>query len=746
MFNLRHLFFRRPFTTSTAHSNFHENFYSLLTKGHLDEALTLFYTSDISHTHQTYADFFHACARHNCISQGQTLHHHMIKTQKERKLVTNVYVYNHLINMYAKCGCLDHARKVFDEMPERNVVSWTALISGYAQHERCEDGFGVFSVMLGVCRPNEFAYASVLSSCDRKFGRQVHSHALKTCFGEYTYVANALITMYSKNDDGKRLCQDDLHEAWMVFNFLKDRNLVTYNSMIAGFQSRGKWQDAIDLFSVMRRNSNISFDRATLLSIVSLLSSAKDHNNDNYAINRCLKYCFQVHCLALKTWFISEIGVITALAKAYADLGAQISDLYNLFLETAGRRDIVSWTAFITIFAEREPVKSLLMFSNLCQEGSIPDRHTYSIVLKACSNLVTDKHTMVVHSHILKYGFENDTVLANALIHAYGRSGSVLESRKVFDFTLVKDIVSWNSMIKIYGLHGQPKNALKCFDQMDVPPDSTTFVALLSACSHAGMVEKGTELFELMSKTYGIAPQLDHYACMVDILGRSGGILQAQKLINEMPMEPDSVIWSAMLGACRKHGETTLAELASKKLQELDPNSSLAYVQMSNIMCSNGTFNEAVDLRTQMNWLGVKKDPGLSWTEIGNVVHEFAAGGLHHPERMTVRHDLEELVKELRGLGYVPEINLVMRDLEEEDKNRELSYHSEKLAFVFALKRDEFKCFGRAIRIVKNIRICVDCHNFMKFASELTGREIIVRDSNRFHHFKQRVCSCNDYW
>ncbi|KAJ0579970.1 putative tetratricopeptide-like helical domain superfamily, DYW domain-containing protein [Helianthus annuus] len=642
MFNLRHLFFRRPFTTSTAHSNFHENFYSLLTKGHLDEALTLFYTSDISHTHQTYADFFHACARHNCISQGQTLHHHMIKTQKERKLITNVYVYNHLINMYAKCGCLDHARKVFDEMPERNVVSWTALISGYAQHERCEDGFGVFSVMLGVCRPNEFAYASVLSSCDRKFGRQVHSHALKTCFG---------------------------------------------------FQTRGKWQEAIDLFSVMRRDSNISFDHATLLSIVSSLSTIKDHDN-----------------------------------------------------ETAGRRDIVSWTAFITIFAERDPVKSLLMFSNLCQEGSIPDRHTYSIVLKACSNLVTDKHTMAVHSHILKYGFEHDTVLANALIHAYGRSGSVLESRKVFDFTLVKDIVSWNSMIKIYGLHGQPKNALKCFDQMDVPPDSTTFVALLSACSHAGMVEKGTELFELMSKTYGIAPQLDHYACMVDILGRSGGILQAQKLINEMPMEPDSVIWSAMLGACRKHGETTLAELASKKLQELDPNSSLAYVQMSNIMCSNGTFNEAVDLRTQMNWLGVKKDPGLSWTEIGNVVHEFAAGGLHHPERMTVRHDLEELVKELRGLGYVPEINLVMRDLEEEDKNRELSYHSEKLAFVFALKRDEFKCFGRAIRIVKNIRICVDCHNFMKFASELTGREIIVRDLNRFHHFKQKVCSCNDYW
>ncbi|KAK1436648.1 hypothetical protein QVD17_02430 [Tagetes erecta] len=730
-------YFCRSFTTSSAtvQLNFHETFTSLLANAHLDEALTLIYTSNIPHTQQTYANFFHACARHNSLHHGQSLHHHIINTQNH---IHNVYLSNHLINMYAKCGSLDHARKVFDEMPERNrnVVSWTALVSGYVQSERREEGFRVFYNMLAECRPNEFVYASVLSCCDYKFGRQVHSHVLKTCFVDYTYVANALITMYAKNDYQ--------NEAWMVFKYLKCRNLVTYNSMIAGFQSRGEWEEAISLFSLMRQHSNVEFDCATLLSILSSCSTVKDHGS--YMINARLKYCCQVHCLVLKTCLISEIGVITALAKAYADLGAQISYLYNLFLETEGRRDIISWTAFITFFSERDPIKSLLMFSKLCQEGFAPDRHTYSIVIKACSNLVTDKHTLAVHSQILKYGFDDDSVLANALIHAYGRSGSVLESKKVFDFMLAKDIVSWNSMIKIYGLHGQPKDALTCFDQMDIPPDSTTFVALLSACSHAGMVEKGTEIFETMSKTYGIVPQLDHYACMVDILGRSGRILEAQKLINEMPMEPDSVIWSAMLGACRKHGETKLAELASKKLQELDPNNSLGYVQMSNIRCSNGTFSEAVDLRTQMNWLGVKKDPGLSWTEVGNTVHEFAAGGLHHPERMTIVRDLDELVKELKGLGYVPETNLAMRDLEEEDKNWELSYHSEKLAFVFASKHDEFKSCGRAIRIVKNIRICVDCHNFMKFASELTGREIMVRDSNRFHHFKRRVCSCNDYW
>ncbi|GJR09778.1 pentatricopeptide repeat-containing protein [Tanacetum coccineum] len=497
---------------------------------------------------------------------------------------------------------------------------------------------------------------------------------MKTCFDGFTYVGNALVKMYASGEG--------VREAWRVFECLKFRNIVTWNSMVAAFQSRGKWEDGLRLFTLMRREWEIGFDHATLLSVLSSLLMVKDNGSD--VISLCLNYCSQLHCLAIKTRFISEIGVITALAKAYADLDAEMSDLYRLFIETFGMRDIVSWTAFIMIFAEHDPEESLLMFSKLFQEGFSPDRHTYSIVLKACADLVTDRHTLAIHSQILKYGFENDIVLANALIHAYGRSGSVLEYSKVFDLMLIKDIVSWNSMIKIYGLHGQPKEALKCFDEMNIHPDSTTFVALLSACSHTGMVKERTKLFETMSKTYGIAPQLDHYACMVDIFGRSGQTLETQKLINEMPIEPDSVIWSAMLGACRKYGDTKLAEFAAKKLQELDPNNSL-------------------DIRKQMKGLGVKKGPGLSWTEVGKWFHEF---------------------------GYVAETNLAMRDIEEEDKNKELSYHSEKLAFVFALKHAESKSSRRAIRIVKNIRICVDCHNFMKFASDLTGREIIVRDSN----------------
>ncbi|KAJ9559724.1 hypothetical protein OSB04_004884 [Centaurea solstitialis] len=746
MFNLRHLRLSPPFTSAasaasaaSAYLTFHENLKLHLTKGHLDEALTLFFTSSFPHTHQTYADLLHACARHGRLSDGQALHRHLLNTHNPNN-PPNIYVNNHLINMYAKCGSLDHARKVFDEMPERNVVSWTALISGYSQHGRCREGCGVFSEMLTEFRPNEFAYASVLTGCDRGFGRQVHGHALKTCFDAVAFVGNALIGMYSKKNDD----DEGMDHAWMVFESLKVRNLVTWNSMIDGFRSRGKWKESAGLFSTMRHDREVGFDRATLLCVLSSLLTVNDGGGD-HVIGERRKYCFQVHCLAAKTWFASEIEVITTLIKAYANLGVEISDLYRLFTETRGRRDIVSWTAFITVFAERVPEESLRFFSELRRDGLVPDRHTYSIVLKACAGLVTNRPTLAVHSQIVKFGYDNDTVLANALIHAYGRSGSLPKSEKVFESIPIKDIVSWNSMIKIYGLHGQPRNALKRFAEMNVSPDATTFVAVLSACSHAGLVEEGTEIFETMSKTYGIVRQLDHYACMVDILARSGRILDAQKLVNEMPMKPDSVIWSSMLAACRKHGETNLAELAAAKLQDLDPKNSLGYVIMSNIHCSAGTFGESVDIRNRMEGSGVKKDPGLSWTEVGTQVHEFAAGGLHHSDRDVVYADLEVLIKELKRLGYVPETNLAMRDVEEEDKDRELNHHSEKLAFVFALKHGKTRPFG-AIRIVKNIRICVDCHNFMKFASEFVGREIVVRDSNRFHHFKERVCSCNDYW
>lgn len=247
-----------------------------------------------------------------------------------------------------------------------------------------------------------------------------------------------------------------------------------------------------------------------------------------------------------------------------------------------------------------------------------------------------------------------------------------------------------------------------------------------------------------MFEVYGTAPQLSHFACMVDMLGRDGRITEAEKVIRSMPMEPDSVVWSALLGACRKHNETRLAQLAAEKLRELEPDNSLGYVLMSNIYCLGGSFKEAGHVRKEMKGFRVRKEPGLSFVDIGNWVHEFASGGRFHPQKEAIYAKLEGLLGRLKEMGYVPETNMAMYDIEEENKEEQLYYHSEKLALVFALMNSAND--GGVIRIMKNIRICVDCHNFMKLTSSLIRREVIVRDLNRFHCFQDGLCSCNDYW
>lgn len=636
--------------------------------------------------------------------------------------------------MYSKCGYLQYAHHLFDEMPVRNVVSWTALVSGYAQcGGRGVECFRLFSDMLFECRPNEFAFASVLVSCDYLRGMQVHALASKMGLDSSVYVANALITMYSKSYK--------VQEAWTLFKSIAYRSLVSWNSMIAGFQLAKLGMEAIDVFTKMHQEG-IGFDRATLLSVFSSLSGSTSIDMDSG-----LKFCSQLCCLAVKTGFISEVEVATAFLKAYSDLEGDVYEIYHLFLDTSCCQDIVFWTSLITAFAEREPVEAFFLYRQLLREDLTPDLYTFSIVLKACAGFVTEQHALAIHSQVIKAGFEDETVLKNALIHAYARSGSIALSMQVFEEMACRDLVSWNSMLKAYGLHGKANEALQLFPQMDIKPDTATFVALLSACSHSGLVEEGIGIFDSMFKNYGIAPQLDHYACMIDILGRAGRLIEAEELLSRMPMEPDFVVWSALLGSCRKHGETRLAKISVSKLKEMEPKNSLGYIQMSNIYCSGGSFNEAGTIRKEMNVTGVRKEPGLSWIEIGNKVHEFASGGRRHPQREAIRAKLEQLIGQLKEIGYVPEISSALHDIEEEHKQEQLFFHSEKMALAFAVMNEGNLLYqGSVIRIMKNIRICVDCHNFMKLASDFLQKEIIIRDSNRFHHFKNKVCSCNDYW
>ncbi|MCD7451954.1 hypothetical protein HAX54_014218 [Datura stramonium] len=598
--------FLRLFTTTT--SEFNSSLQRLRvqpTHHHLEQLILSSFSTinpTVPYSSQTYATLFHACARLHRLDIGRDLHHHMLS--HDLIAAQQLYTINHLVNMYAKCGDLECAHHLFDHMLHRNIVSWTSLISGYSQYGNADQCFRLFSNMLAHYSPNDFAYASVLSVCDSSSrGRQVHTLAIKTGFDTCVYVSNALIAMYSRNSSMG-------NEAWKVFNDMEFHNLVSWNTIIALFQMSGQGDKAMRFFSLMHRD-NLGFDHATLVSVLSSLFGM-----DEIDFSWGLQSCFQLHCVGVKTGLILDVGIVTALVKAYSILRGEVSDCYKLFLETNGCQDLMLWTEIIVAFSERDPEKAIFLFGQLLREGLSLDSYAFSIALKACAGLVTDKNALMVHCKVIKSGFVDALVLGNALIHAYARCGSISQANQVFEEMRYRDIVTWNSMFKAYALHGKANEALGLFDKMDVKPDAATFVALLSACSHAGMVQEGIQIFYAMSEKHGIVPQLDHYACIVDIVGRAGHIFQAEKIIKEMPMQPDYVVWSAFLGACRKHRESGLAQIAASRLKELDPENSLGYVLMSNVYCSAHSFDEAGHLRKQMRGLGVMKQPGLSWTDL----------------------------------------------------------------------------------------------------------------------------------
>ncbi|KAL8482365.1 hypothetical protein ACS0TY_027881 [Phlomoides rotata] len=673
----------------------------------------------------------HPASNVTCPPQALSLYMHTLSTAAPP---SDVFTANNNINLHAKRGDFHLAHQLFAQMPHRNIFSWSILVSGYAQHGKLEQSFRLFSQMLSHFTPNDFVYASLLPVCDYPHGMQLHGVAFKTGFVPWIYVANALIAMYWKNSN--------VMEAQKVFEEMNFRNLVTYNSMIKGLVQHENGYEAMTLFTRMLRDG-VGFDRTTLLT----LASSQSEGGDKKVLG--LNFCLQLHCSAIKTGLVMDIGVVTSLIKGYSIFPAEIVACHRLFSETSGRyRDVVLWTGIMTASAEKDPEQVLVLFNQMRKEEDFYlDRYVFTALLKACVNMVTEKTAPSVHCQVLVSGFVNVLELDNALVHAYARCGSIDNAEQVFNEMCSRDIVSWNSMLKAFAVHGKGEEALNSFKRMDVAPDESTFVALLSSCSHAGMVKEGTEIFDTMLEKYEIVPQLDHYACMIDILGRAGHLSEAQNIIMEMPMKPDYVIWSAFLGACRKHGDMNRANLASSKLKELDPENSLGYVMISNIYCTANSFNEGGFIRAKMDKAGVRKEPGLSWTEVGHRVHEFASGGHRQPQLKEIRAYIGELLIKLKNIGYVPDTSSVLFDVQEEHKEEQLYHHSEKLALVFSLMHDgNSSRGGDAIKIMKNIRICLDCHNFMRFTSKLVEKVIIVRDAKRFHHFKEGACSCNDYW
>lgn len=439
---------------------------------------------------------------------------------------------------------------------------------------------------------------------------------------------------------------------------------------------------------------------------------------------------------------------MTTLVDMYARLGC-VNDAWFVFNEMK-ERSVVSWSAMIACFVKNGmSLESLELFREMMKETEdlLPNSVTMVSVLQACTALGALEQGKLIHAYMLRKGLDTVLPVTSALVTMYARCGDLELGRRVFDQMDRRNVVLWNSMISSYGSHGFGRKAIDLFNEMvssGTKPSLISFVSVLGACSHEGLIEEGKSLFESIRKEHGTSPSAEHYACLVDILGRADRLDEAAKVIADMRIEPGPNVWGSLLGSCRIHCNVEFAERAFKRLIQLEPKNAGNYVLMAEVYAEAGMWDEVKRVKDLLETRGIQKLSGCSWIEVKRKIYSFmSAADECNPQNEQIHALLLKLSTEMKEMGYVPQTKVVLYHLDEEEKERIVLGHSEKLALAYGLINNSR---GKTIRITKNLRLCEDCHSFTKFISKFVSREILVRDVNRIHHFRDGVCSCHDYW
>lgn len=454
----------------------------------------------------------------------------------------------------------------------------------------------------------------------------------------------------------------------------------------------------------------------------------------------------QLHSLLVKCGRSGGLSVENSLIHAYGSSG-NIDDTRKVF-DRMHYRDVVSWSSIIRACSSLEMYsQSMAFFSRMQLEQHLkPNEVTIVSLLPACGSFACLRRGQAVHGFVIRNGFDLNLIVGSALVTMYSSCGDPDAAFRVFSTLGRGNVVLWTSMIEGFAMNGRFDMGLKLFRRMQdegLKPNYITLVVVLSACSHGGLVDEGLEIFETMSEKFGIRPRVEHYSCVVDMLGRGGRLDEAERFIEKMGVKPSGSIYGTLLGACQVHRHVELGEKLANKLFELEPYNDANYVILSNIYASAGRWDDVGRVRQLMVSKGLSKVSGCSWIEIKDKVYAFGA----HDRSHLVSEDVYEMLGRLSDLivraGYVPSTKYVLLDVEEDAKKKLLCSHSERLAIAFGLLK---AAPNAPIRIAKNLRVCGDCHNAIKLISKVVSRQLIIRDTNRFHHFEQGSCSCGDYW
>ncbi|KAM6600483.1 hypothetical protein CsatA_020092 [Cannabis sativa] len=797
-------------------------------------------TMEVGKLANRYATQLQFCRLQNPISDSlaRHVHAHMIASGFRPR----GHILNRLMDIYCKSSNLTYGRKLFDQIPEPDIVSRTTMIAAYsaagslklardiffatplsmrdtvfynAMITCCShnnDGFAAIQTFHDMRRagvgPDDFTLSSVLSALglivdDEKQCQQMHCAVVKIGLGFVTSVLNSLISVYVKCASSSmassssasvmtsaRILFDDMLEkdelSWttIITGYVKCNNLaaasefldgmtenlgIVWNAIISGYVHHGRFQEAVQIYRKMLLKG-VSQDDFTYTHVISacanggffqlgrqlhayiLRTEAKSTPEFSLPVSNALVTLYY-KCGKMDTarkifnkMSVRDVVSWNAILSGYVD-ARQIEDAKSFFSEIP-ERNLLTWTIMISALAQNGyGEEAIKIFNQMRTEGFEPCDYAFAGVVISCAVLGALENGRQLHAQVIHLGHDTSLSAGNALITMYAKCGDFDSAELAFLTMPYVDSVSWNALIAALAQHGRGRQALELFEQMlkeDIQPDRITFLTILSACSHSGLIKEGQHYFDSMLSTYGISPGEDHYARMIDLLCRAGNFSEARNLIDSMPFEPGVAVWESLLSGCRTHGNMDLGIEAAERLFELRPQHDGTYVLLSNMYANVGKWDNVAKIRQLMRGRGIKKEPGCSWIEVENKVHVFLVDDTAHPRVQAVYKYLEKLGLEIRKLGYIPDTKFVLHDTEcEEHKEYALSTHSEKLAVAFGLLNIPQ---GATVRVFKNLRICGDCHNFFKFLSRVVERELVVRDGKRFHHFRNGECSCGNYW
>ncbi|XP_072963988.1 pentatricopeptide repeat-containing protein At1g20230-like [Typha angustifolia] len=674
--------------------------------GYFEDALEVFREMSSSENPNavTIASILPACSGLKAANLGMELHSYVIRNRIE----LNVFVGGSLIDMYLKCGKFRFAELVFLELRNKNVTVWNEMIAAYANDDKMNEALELFHLM--------------------------QEDGLKPDVVTY----NIFIAAYAK----KGLKEEAFKILSEMGRASMKPNVISMNALISGFHHCGLHDEALELFRTMQcptaGNTNsmvncwIQPNAVTITSALLVLAELKLHHLGK-----------QVHNYALRNCFESNVFVSSMLVDMYAKCG-DMSSAATVFYGTRDK-NIVSWNILMAAYNHNQkPEVALKLFQEMLNQNFFPSSITLMIVLLSCSMMLALRVGRELHGYIEKNRPDGYPVtLASALIDMYAKCGNIKDAKLVFDCTVEKDIAVWNTMLAGYSLHRMAKDAISLFKEIEksnVKPDHISFTAFFSACNQEGFTDEAWKYFNIMEDVYGVTPTLEHFTCMIDLMGNAGLLEESLDIITKMPFEPDACLWATLLKSCRLHSNHEIGEKAAKVLFELEPHNASNYIVLSNIFSTVGMWDSATRIRNTMRDRGLSMVRQRSWLYVGSSVHSFKAGDCSHPDMGMILDVWNKLAEKMKEDGYVPQ-DIVFCDEREVDPFT--CYHTEKLAVCLGLISMHAQ---GPICVSKNVRMCMDCHSSTKLISKYVTREIFISDGCSYHHFKGAICSCRDQW